>query len=378
MGPSSGKEQQTTRRSTPEQCVRSSPGLKNTTNKQPTKKFFNNLQIWYTNADTLTKSKMSELESSIKISHPDIICITEVNPKNPQEDVTDEAYNIDGYNMFKSNVGRGIIIYSAHHLLASELEVSTGYESSLWTNIQITKSHNIIVGAIYRSPSSDIDNNNNLIELLKEVSHFKHDHMVITGDFNLKQIDWSTHTVRGENTSYQHQIFDCVNDLFLTETIKEPTRFRGTNTPSALDWILTNNSQCIHDIKVGAPLGLSDHSLISLLYQCNLENDDLEDHKHFSFFNGDYKSMREECASIDWNKELENKNTQQTWDHIHSRLTGLIERHVPKKKFTHSKSPPWYGREIGTLSNHKRKVWHRYKKIHVLKLGKYMPNVETH
>ena len=72
--------------------------------------------------------------------------------------------------------------------------------------------------------------------------------------------------------------------------------------------------------------------------------------------------MREDCKSIDWKAELSDLNTQQTWDIIHSKLTGLIERHIPKKKFTNSKSPPWYGREVGNLSNIKRKSWHKYKK----------------
>ena len=72
--------------------------------------------------------------------------------------------------------------------------------------------------------------------------------------------------------------------------------------------------------------------------------------------------MREDFNDIEWEKELGNKNTQETWDIIHSKITGLIERHVPKKKFTTSNSPPWYGREIRTLSNSKRKSWHLYKK----------------
>ena len=325
-------------------------------------KYFNNLKIWYTNADTLTPSKLSELEANIKVSHPDVICITEVSPKNSSEEICDESYNIGGYNMFRSELGRGIIIYTAHHLLASLIETQTPYESSVWINVQITKSNNIIIGSIYRSPNSKNENNKQLLALLSEVSAIKHDHLMITGDFNLKQIDWETNSVRGEANSYQYEVFDCINDLFLTEVIKEPTRFRGTNTPSKLDWVLTNNPDCIQDKKVDSPLGLSDHSLISVSYYCITDKDEADELSHYSYFNGNYTAMKEDFNDINWESELRNKNTQHTWDVIHNKLTGLIERHVPKKKFTHAKQQPWYGREIGNLSNIKRKSWHKYKK----------------
>ena len=69
-------------------------------------------------------------------------------------------------------------------------------------------------------------------------------------------------------------MFDCINDLFLTETIREPTRLRGTDTPSNLDWVLTENPECILDKSIDSPLGLSDHSLISVTYQCIIDNDE--------------------------------------------------------------------------------------------------------
>ena len=184
----------------------------------------------------------------------------------------------------------------------------------------------------------------------------------INGDFNLKQIDWANNTVRGIQGSYQNKIFDCINDLFLSEIIKEPTRLRGTDTPSNLDWVLTEKMECVQDKNICSPLGLSDHSLISVSYQCVTEKDESDNSNQYSFFKGNYQDMREDFRNIEWDKELKNSNTQQAWDIIHNKLTGLIERHVPKKKFTHSKKPPWYGRQIGTLSNKKRKAWHKYHK----------------
>ena len=126
--------------------------------------------------------------------------------------------------------------------------------------------------------------------------------------------------------------------------------------------MLTENPECIQDKSVDSPLGLSDHSMISITYQCNIDKDDSDETKKYSFFNGNYSAMREDFSQIDWVQELDGKNTQDSWDIIHDKITGMIERHVPKKKFTNSKGPPWCGREIGNLSNQKRKYWHKYKR----------------
>ena len=48
----------------------------------------------------------------------------------------------------------------------------------------------------------------------------KHDHILIRGDFNMKQIDWETMLVNGTPNSFQYRLFD-INDLFLNEMIKE-------------------------------------------------------------------------------------------------------------------------------------------------------------
>ena len=328
------------------------------------KKYFQNLKIWYTNADTLTASKIHELESRKQNEHPNIIIVTEAYPKNSSYDIADNFLHVNGYDLIRTDSGRGIVVYTAHHLLANKLDPKTNFDESLWCNIKINNDNNIIIGGIYRSPSSSKENNEQISKLLKEVTAVKHDHLIIAGDFNLKQIDWSTLSVNGSSDSLQYQIFDTVNDLFLSETIKQPTRFRGTDKPSNLDWVLTENPDCVIDTMVDSPLGPSDHSLICINYNCVIGKDPNNINENYSFYNGDYDAMRDELENNnEWISELENATTQEIWDKFHSKITGLIERHVPKKKFINSKKPPWYGRDIGNFSKLKKKAWNKYRKI---------------
>ena len=139
--------------------------------------------------------------------------------------------------------GGVIIIYTANHLLVSKIDTASDFEVSLWCDIRIYKKNNIVVGGIYRSPSSSPENNMLLllIELLKEILLTKHDHIIKAGDFNLKQNNWANRSVSGAPQSYQQKPFDTKNDLFLIDTVNEPSRFRDTDTPSCLDWVLTES-----------------------------------------------------------------------------------------------------------------------------------------
>ena len=97
--------------------------------------FMNRLKIWYTNADTLSQQKLNKLASRVHVEHPDIICVTEVHPKNSVYETTDELLTLDGYNLLRNPSGRGIAIYTATHLMATKIETSTPFEESLRCNI---------------------------------------------------------------------------------------------------------------------------------------------------------------------------------------------------------------------------------------------------
>lgn len=50
--------------------------------------------------------------------------------------------------------------------------------------------------------------------------------------------------------------------------ITSPTRGRGTDQPSILDLVLTDDVNCLDDIEITSPLGKSDHSMISMDLKC--------------------------------------------------------------------------------------------------------------
>ena len=64
------------------------------------------LKCWCTNANSLI-NKLDELRCRVKVTFPDILCVTEVYSKNCVYNVSPVLLQIDGYDCFVSSFSRG-------------------------------------------------------------------------------------------------------------------------------------------------------------------------------------------------------------------------------------------------------------------------------
>ena len=106
---------------------------------------------------------------------------------------------------------------------------------------------------IYRSPSSILENNNNLLRLLRRVDQHPAKLKCIVGDFNMPYIDWEN----GEATDQLGKsLYECSLELFLKQNVTQPTRNKPGQTPSLLDLIFTNDENLVRNVSRVAPLGM--------------------------------------------------------------------------------------------------------------------------
>ena len=84
--------------------------------------------------------------------------MTEVYPKNCVYDVSPALLQIDGYDCFVSSFYRGshgVCIYVKSSFHASLLNMPDfNFSESLWCSVMVCGFDTLIVGVIYRSPSS--------------------------------------------------------------------------------------------------------------------------------------------------------------------------------------------------------------------------------
>ena len=91
----------------------------------------------------------------------------------------------------------------------------------------------------------------------------------LTGDFNF-HINWHQWSTPFSSRSKEELFLETLRNSFLYQHVLEPTRRRGTNEPSTLDLVLTSEENQVSDLTYHAPLGKSDHSILSFNFNCYL------------------------------------------------------------------------------------------------------------
>ncbi|KAK3860533.1 hypothetical protein Pcinc_033423, partial [Petrolisthes cinctipes] len=140
--------------------------------------------------------------------------------------------------------------------------------------------------------------------------------VIINGDFNLPNVNWTELSIYGGTLADRLQanalaLFSLIDELMLRQIIDLATL--GQNT---LDLFFTNNEDIINGVRAEDPI-MSDHRL--LVVETTLEywpTKDAESSKclffsTLNFFsdNTDWSSINNAVADINWNKELRNMTT---------------------------------------------------------------------
>ena len=299
------------------------------------------MKILFSNADQLSPSKKDELVTHIDNEKPLLIAISEINPKNGKvRDALD--YNIPGYSMHvpmtdASSSGRGIIVYTHDSIEKSIVDIkpAISFNEVVLLEIRLRGGDRMIFGCFYRSPtisSTSKTNTDDLNKLLINLCAKKYSHVCFVGDFNFRDINWKSRTTPHNDDSIEYKFIETTQDCFLHQHIVKPTRKRGNDEASLLDLILTNEELQVSDIAFLAPLGKSDHSVISFRYNCYL--DFAKPKERHNYKKADFAAMRDLLTRNGWVEQIISEGRSMTvdelWSKIKQTLDGLRNDFVPK------------------------------------------------
>ena len=301
------------------------------------------IKVMFTNADQFTHAKKNELQQRIVTEKPMIVAVTEINPKNGK-DMNEADYSLDGFSMHPVNLenpknGRGIIIYTHNSIEKSviKLKVTNAFEESCLLEVRLRNGDFLLFGCIYRSPTqtpTSAENNDHLNTLLRSLSSKSYSHVCLVGDFNYRDINWKSGTTPHGEGSKEAAFMEAVRDCFLFQHVEEPTRIRGNDNPSLIDLILTNEELQVSDVVHHAPLGKSDHSVITFNYHCYL--DFSKPRICYQYNKADFESMIKDLESTNWKQKflLEggNKDPETLWNILKAKLLELRNKYVPTRK----------------------------------------------
>ena len=177
------------------------------------------LKVVMTNCDSLM-NKRDELLVLVNHYEPKSILLTEILPKDVKYPIDRCELVIPNYELYFSSLvnGRGVTT-CIHELLSSILVENLPtepFEESVWCCCKLDNSDKLLIGNVYRSPNSSPENNKNLNVLLKSAMQASYFHVLITGDFNYKEIDWLTIESTAAIDNDASIFFKNIRDLYLT------------------------------------------------------------------------------------------------------------------------------------------------------------------
>ena len=320
--------------------------------------------MFYTNADNLL-NKIDELKVRLQLKPFDVLVVTEVYPKTGKSDeIQLSELHIEGYNIYRSNVeghSRGVVIYVSDHISSNIVLDLTNHQfsESAWVEIRWNKGDNLLLGGIYRSPSSDSENNSQLLEILSAATNKQFTHTMIVGDFNIPEIDWNLWTTCRNENHFSYLFLENLRDNFLEQPVNRPTRWLHDTPGNVLDLCLVDNTDIIKEIDITTRLRNSDHLCLEIELTFP-ETKNIISTKKRNFYRGDYKTANSKLSEIEWHV-MEDMNVEQCWNFFSENVKTVINDTIPIHKDPKKKpKPPWMDNYCLKLVEQKYKAWKRY------------------
>ena len=303
----------------------------------------------------------------IELIKPYIIFVTET--KLSPTDVTRDYFNFKDYTEYRYDRtivdGGGGVIILVHNNISSEPLLDDVLENTESAACIIKNgSKKLLLGCIYRKPSSPPEYNTRINNVIRNLSQIDVDQTLICGDFNYPKIDWNNHIVRASETSSEQLFYDECQNAFLHQHVDEPTRQRGSDKPSLIDLVLTKNEFEIDKINFHAPIGLSDHSCLAFEYELEgyVEIVD-EPMARKKYFKADYTKIKCEFGKTNWTNEMNERDLKNSWELFSNTYDQVVDSLVPVE--VPPKGPPknkWMTRCAQQAVNRKAEAWDFYRK----------------
>ena len=306
--------------------------------KSKSSKPFMGLNLMLINFQSLFNKRV-EFSNLLAETKCDVVIGTEtwLSPEHKNSELLLDNYDI--FRKDRASRGGGVLIATRKDLCAVEVPSSTDTES-VFCKLNIKGKKSIVFGSVYRPPNSDL---NYSLKLNNEIYSIYNKHKNATlwlgGDFNLPDIDWLNHEIKGnQNPQNLNSLYlDMSSDLCLDQIIDFPTR-----DTAILDLIFTNRPDIAKFPKLLA--GLGDHEAVT--HKISLQP---------------FRKKPTKREILLWNKADKNKlvddaktlrskfldlfdvksSVVDMWSFLKKEIDSIIKENVPSKITSSKQHQPW-------------------------------------
>ena len=236
-------------------------------------------------------NKLAILQVYVEHYKPAVIAIAE---SWADIHIPDSVLALNNYTLYRKDrvdrVGGGVLLY-VHKTFCSTLveDLTYGpYSESVWCEIHLHPGATTLIGTIYRPPNCTKSQDKQLISLLKLLEQKQNTYKLVSGDFNLPTINWTTNSYTAE----WDELMEALQDNNLTQHVYFPTR-----NDAILDLIFSDEPHLV----TLEPLDTSDHNIV--IAELNMDNKNTQDMSHTrrQFQKADWFLFQEHLYNVDWN-----------------------------------------------------------------------------
>ena len=207
----------------------------------------------------------------------------------------------------------------------------------------------------YRSPNSSLDNNSNLVRLIKNSKK----NCFVIGDANYPRLN-DLHYIDCEDDipSKLRSGQMCVNaavEKNMTQIVDFATHIKG----NILDIIYTDIPESVVSCESLGNLGNSDHDVIRLEVifdpKFNASSEKIRNWRR-----GDIDGLSEHLSQVDFDRLLQDKNVDECWETFQATINDAISRYIPLVNRRKKGDPPWVTKSLKRMLRRKRRKWRGY------------------
>ena len=230
-------------------------------------------------------------------------------------------------------------------------------QEAIWASVKLGGAKELFLCSVYKPPSTQtLPCINNVTTATYKIfdSHSRsHPNIIISGDLNLGDIDWSKNppsTTNPLTCRDMSSLLEYIDNCALTRHVIEPTLPASGWT---LDLVISSTPALVSKVEIRP--GISDHDIV--LFDINIKCKRIAKppYKVYLYKRMDSKGLQESVRGIKskfFNSSPDLKSTNENWMFFKQELQKAIDMHVPHK-ITKAKSHlPWLSR---TIKRHAKK-----------------------
>lgn len=218
----------------------------------------------------------------------------------------------------------------------------------------VTSAYKLRFFLIYRPPDTNFQMTKHLTDHIKSYM-LPHCRNLILGDLNCPKVNWLNRKLSKDKIQDHFFQFCLLNEY--SQMVDCPTHISSRGTANILDIILSQQSELIEDVKIGAPLLNSDH--LSVSFNLSVSSDAVMQQsinasceRRLNFSKANIDNICREMISFRWDRQFSHFLTLQAkYDHFLKVSEEIIRGNTPDLQIAKARYP----KDIRKLLNKKKR-----------------------